>query len=69
MIGTYIIGYITLKLSFISTGVLVKGWLFCLHYFPMFGKFSVHAWSYCGGLNEDQSILVHWACQIEFGPQ
>ena len=25
----------------------------------MFGKFSVHAWSQCGGWDEEQSILVH----------
>ena len=30
-----------------------------LHTTPsMFGKFSVHAWWYCGGLNEEHSILV-----------
>ena len=25
----------------------------------MFGKLSVHAWSRCGGLNEEHTILVH----------
>ena len=44
----------------------------------MFGKFSVHAWSQCGGLHKEYSISVHcgpnsfWhllACQNEFDPQ
>ena len=25
----------------------------------MFGKSSVHAWRYCGGSNEETSMLVH----------
>ena len=31
-----------------------------LHTRPsVFGKFSVHAWRYCGGLNKEKSISVH----------
>jgi hypothetical protein len=26
----------------------------------MFSKFSVDAWSQCGGLNKEHSILVNW---------
>ena len=25
----------------------------------MFGKFSVHAWRQCSGLNKEHSVLVH----------
>ena len=46
--------------------------------FVMFGKFSVHAWGQCGGLNEEHLIVVHWGPHSclhllsswnEFGPQ
>ena len=53
--------------------------LVVLHMIPhMFGKFVVHAWRLCGGLNVKHPILVHkgsnssWhgkRCYSEFGPQ
>ena len=36
--------------------------------FVMFGKFSVHAWGQCGGLNEEHFIVVHWGPRSCFTP-
>ena len=44
----------------------------------MFGRFLVHVWRSCGGLNKEHSISVHWGsnsfwhatrCQNEYDPQ
>ena len=31
---------------------------------PMFSKYPVHAYSHCGGLNEEHSIPVHWGTKV-----
>ena len=48
-----------LGLSFNSTSILVGSWLLCIQN-SMSVNFSVHAWSRCGGLNEELSIFVHF---------
>jgi hypothetical protein len=47
-----------LELSLHSMGLLVGSWLFCTQTLSMFGKFLVHAWSWCGGLNKVHFIAV-----------
>ena len=44
------------KVPFDSTGYLVKSLLFCIQYFLCF----VHAWNWCGGLNEELSMSTCW---------
>ena len=49
------VSLVNLELDFNSTGVLVV-----LHTsLSIFGKFSVHAWSQCEGLNKKLFILGH----------
>ena len=48
---------LVLKASLNSTGGVIRSWLMCI--LSMSGKFSVHVWSQCGGLNNELSISVH----------
>jgi hypothetical protein len=41
----------------------------CIQTLSMFGKFLVHAWSQCGGLNEELCILVHWGAKFVVATQ
>ena len=47
-----------LELSFNSSRILIRSWLFSIQNCPC-SVVSVHAWSWCGGLDEEHSILVY----------
>ena len=55
-----------LELSFSSMELLVRSWLFCVKYFPMFGKVLVHAWSWCGQCNKKLITIGSLAVKLIF---